>query len=114
MRNFRDLRVWVRAHEFALWVYSITRDFPSEEKFGITSQLRRAATSVPTNIAEGCGHNSNQQFIRFLTIAQGSLSEVEYLLLLSKDLKYLKVENHDLSINEIRRMIQGLIEANKE
>ena len=78
MRDFRELKVWEKAHRLTLQVYRITKDFPSDEQFGLTVQLRRAAASVPTNIAEGCGRDSERELARFMSIAAGSVSEVEY------------------------------------
>jgi len=86
MQRFTDLKVWQRSHSLALAIYRLTKSFPSDEKFGLTSQLRRAAVSIPTNIAEGSKRKHNPEFARFLNIAEGSLAETEYLLLLSKDL----------------------------
>lgn len=99
MRNFKDLEVWVEAHKIALNVYKITIKFPKEEIYGITSQLRRSALSVPTNIAEGCGRGSQAELKRFCDIAMGSASEVEYLLLFCKDLQILEEPNYH-EINE--------------
>jgi len=92
MRDFRQLKVWEKAHHFTLQVYKITKHFPSDERFGLTSQLRRAAVSVSTNIAEGCGRNSEPELARYMSIAAGSASEVEYQLLLARDLKYIQNE----------------------
>ena len=92
MRNFKELLVWEKAHLLCLEVYKITNDFPKEEKFGLISQLRRASSSIPTNIAEGCGYETQKEFTRFLRFASGSSSEVEYQLLLSKDLKFISEE----------------------
>ena len=89
MIDFKTLRVWEVFHEIALDIYKITRKFPLEELYGLTSQMRRAAASVPTNIAEGCGRNTDPDLAKFLTIAMGSASELEYQLLLSKDLEYI-------------------------
>ena len=86
MRSFKELLVWQKAHRFALDVYGATRDFPSEERFGLTSQLRRSAASIASNIAEGCGRVGGRDLARFLSIAAGSASEAEYQLLLSCDL----------------------------
>ena len=88
-KGFRKLLVWQRAHQLALLVYQVTEKFPKHEVFGLTSQLRRAAVSVPANIAEGYASGGQGQFGRFLNIAQGSLAEVEYYLILATDLKYL-------------------------
>ena len=87
MKDFHDLKVWQKAHALTLTVYRITADFPRQEQYGLTSQLRRASSSIPANLAEGCGRNSDAEFIRFCTIAAGSASELEYHLLLAHDLK---------------------------
>ena len=91
MRDFKKYDIWKLSHELTLQVYEVTHLFPKEEVYGLTSQLRRSATSVPTNISEGCGRDSDIEFNRFLTIALGSASETEYLIILSKDLEYLDV-----------------------
>jgi len=90
MKDFRDLQVWHKAHELTQRVYRASTGFPKEEVYGIRAQLRRAAVSIPTNIAEGCGRGSDGDFARFLQIAMGFASEVEYLLLLSRELGYLQ------------------------
>ena len=89
MGDYRNLKVWERAHRLTLEVYSATQSFPKDELFGLTSQLRRAAASVPANIAEGCGRNGDAELARFLTIAMGSANELDYHLLLAHDLGYL-------------------------
>src|SRR5262245_66199935 len=89
MKNFRDLQVWHKALHVALLTYGLTKAFPREELYGLVNQLRRAAVSIPTNIAEGCGRGSDRDLARFLYIAMGSASETEYLLLLSHELGYL-------------------------
>ena len=112
MRDFRKLKVWKKAHELTLEIYQVTRKFPIEELYGITNQIRRAAVSVPNNIAEGCGRDSEKELQRFSTIAMGSASEVEYLLLLSFDLKYLlKAEYQKLNEKtiEVKKMLSRLI-----
>jgi four helix bundle protein len=81
MKDFRDLKVWGKAHELALSCYSATSPFPKQEMFGLTSQIRRASSSIPANIAEGCGRRGNGELHRFLQIAMGSASELEYHLL---------------------------------
>lgn len=114
MRDFRQLRVWEKAHELVLKIYRISRTFPDEEKFGISSQLRRSAASVPTNIAEGCGRNGDPDFARFLSIAAGSASETEYHILLSYDLGYIGKEDYlELSekITEVKRMLFHFINS---
>lgn len=112
MQDFRDLKVWRRSHEFVLEVYRATVDFPDRERYGLTSQLRRAAVSIPGNIAEGAVRSSDADFARFLHIAFGSASEVDYYLLLARDLSYLKPSDYerlDCGIQEVRRMLNGLI-----
>src|SRR5215510_13350212 len=95
MKDFRDLKVWSKAHELALSCYRGTEQFPKHEMFGLTSQIRRAAVSVPANIAEGCGRRGNAELHRFLQMAMGSASELEYHLLLSRDLGYLNRDKHN-------------------
>src|SRR4051812_40279048 len=105
MQNYKDLKVWEKAHEFTVSVYEITKSFPKEELYSLTNQIRRAAASIPANIAEGCGKNSQLDLAKFLNIAMGSANETEYYLILSKDLKYLNVENFEVlfkTINEIK------------
>ena len=112
MRDFREIKVWQKAHKFALEIYRSTQGFPAEERFGLTSQLRKSATSVPTNIAEGCGRSSEKDFARFLSIAAGSISEAEYQVLLAQDLGYISTDVHhqlDVQANEIKRMLNSFI-----
>lgn len=92
MRDFKKYSVWNLSHELVLEVYQISKNFPREEQFNITSQLRRAAASIPTNISEGCGRNSEREFYHFLNIATGSASETEYLIILCKDLGFIDSE----------------------
>ena len=94
-KGFRKLLVWQRAHEMVLSVYKMTEKFPKSEMFALTSQLRRAVVSIPANIAEGQGAGTKAQFARYLDIAKGSLSEVEYYLVLSKDLGYINSEAYN-------------------
>ncbi|WP_299685007.1 four helix bundle protein [uncultured Dokdonia sp.] len=89
MRDFRKYNIWKLSHSLTLDIYTVSKNFPKAEVYGLTSQIRRAASSIPTNIAEGCGRDSDAEFNRFLTIAMGSASETEYLLILSKDLQYI-------------------------
>jgi len=99
-----------------LEVYLTTRTFPSDERFGLISQLRRSAASIPTNIAEGCGRESDRDFARFLSIAAGSASETEYHLLLAYDLGFLKENTYkelEKNINEIKRMLNSFIKKLK-
>lgn len=112
MQNYKDLKVWVKAHEFTMKVYEVSKQFPREEIYSLTNQLRRAASSVPANIAEGCGRKTNGDLARHLNIALGSANEAEYFLILAKDLKYLKEENFtalSILINEIKAMLIALI-----
>jgi four helix bundle protein len=112
MQNFRDLKVWNKAHAVTLAVYAATEAFPAAERFGLTSQTRRAASSVPANIAEGCGRSSNADLARFLHIPLGSASELDYFLLLARDLKFLDPSTHEelhASVIETKRMLGGLI-----
>jgi len=112
MKDFRSLKVWAKSHALALRVYEATKTFPREEIYGLTAQLRRAATSIPTNIAEGCGRGTNAELARFLTMALGSASEVEYLLLLARDLHYLADYAYgelDRSVVEAKRMLAALL-----
>jgi len=89
MQRFTELKVWQRSHALTLQIYRLTKELPAEEKYGLVSQLRRAAVSVPTNIAEGSKREGHHDFGRFLNIAEGSLVEVEYLIMLRRDLEYL-------------------------
>jgi four helix bundle protein len=112
MQNYKDLKVWEKAHHFTLSVYKITKAFPKEEIYSLTSQLRRSASSIPANIAEGCGKNSHPEFAHFLNISLGSANESEYFLILSKDLNYLNEDNFTVlftTINEIKAMLISLI-----
>ena len=112
MQDFRNLQVWQNAHELTLHVYRGTNGFPDEEKFGLTSQLRRSASSIGANLAEGCGRGSDRDMGRFLQIAMGSASETEYHLLLAHDLGYLNADDyHELvaQVNRIKRMLTALI-----
>jgi four helix bundle protein len=112
MQNYKDLKVWEKSHSFTLQVYECTRVFPKEELYSLTNQLRRSASSIPANIAEGCGKNSNLEFAHFLNIALGSANESEYYLILSKDLLYLKEEFFKILfnlINEVKGMLISLI-----
>ena len=111
MQRFTELAVWQRSHALVWQIYRLTREFPREERFTLTSQIRRAALSVPTNIAEGSKRIGRQDYARFLNIAEGSLAETEYLLMVSRDLGYLTREIHDSEskdIAEIAKMLHGL------
>jgi len=113
MRNYKDLKVWQKAHQMTLAVYATTGAFPREELYGLTSQLRRSAASVAANIAEGNGRRSEGEMCRFLQIARGSASEVEYHILLARDLHLLsEADFHRLSqeSDELQRMLTALIQ----
>ena len=117
MRNFRQLLIWQKSHELTLAVYSATEQFPQREMYGLTSQLRRSVSSIPTNIAEGCGRGSDAELGRFLTIAAGSASESEYQLILARDLGYLPdvdFERLSQSIEEIKRMLSAFISKTRQ
>lgn len=112
MQDFRKLKVWERSHELSLAVYRATRSFPREEIYGITSQMRRAAISIPSNIAEGCGRSGISDFARFLDVAMGSAKELEYQLLVSHDLGFLNRADHESlssSLGDVQRMLSSLI-----
>lgn len=111
MRNFRKLSVWQKSHELTLAIYKSTASFPKEELYGLVSQMRRSASSVPSNIAEGCGRNTQSQLAHFLNIALGSASELEYQILLAKDLAFLSdqiFKEQTNQIVEIKRMLTAL------
>lgn len=106
------LIVWQKAHELVLRIYEITKDFPREELFGLTSQIRRAAASIPSNIVEGKARGSNKEYKRFMLMARGSLEEVKYQLLLVKDLQYIDEKIYQELIGqakEVGRLLNGLI-----
>lgn len=114
MRDFHNLQIWKRSHELTKHIYFATKSFPKEELFGLTSQIRRAVSSIPTNIAEGCGRGSNADFARFLQISVGSASEVEYQLLLTHELGYMNIDNYQefsQEVVEIRKMIIKLMKS---
>lgn len=111
MRDFRRLEVWRKAHDLTLAVYEVAADFPGDERYGLTSQIKRAAASVAANLAEGSGRETDKDFCRFVDIASGSACEVEYHLLLAKDLLLLHPDKHlelDGKVNEVKRMLAGL------
>lgn len=113
MKDFEDLKVWVKAHEVTLAIYQRTRNFHREEIYGLTSQMRRAAASVPANIAEGCGRRSDAELHRFLQIARGSASELEYHLLLARDLHFMsdaEFKRIETNVVEVQRMLTSLVQ----
>jgi four helix bundle protein len=112
MKNYRSLIVWQKAHAVALEVYRITKQFPREETYHLSNQLRRAAVSVASNIAEGTGRFTQRDFAHYLQVAMGSNQEIEYLVLLSCDLDYISQEVHDklnAEVNKVRAMLIKLI-----
>ena len=114
MRDFKELKVWQKAHRLVIEIYRHSRSFPPDERFGLTAHLRKSATSVPSNIAEGCGREGERELARFLSIAAGSASEAEYQLLLARDLGYLPPDVHrqlDDQVNEVKRMLNSFIRA---
>jgi four helix bundle protein len=115
-RSYRELVAWQKGMKFVTAIYNATRDFPFEERYGLTSQLRRAAVSVPSNIAEGQARSSQKEFHHFLSIARGSMAEIETQLSLAKDLQYLSVSNAAVllaSADELGRILNGLIASIK-
>jgi four helix bundle protein len=109
--DFRDLKVWQKAHELTIDVYRTTAEFPKQEMYGLVSQMRRCAASVGSNLAEGRGRRGDGDFGRFIQIASGSLTELEYQLLLSKDLKYLAEPEYKLinqKLAEVSRVLLSL------
>lgn len=114
MKDIRQLKVWDRSHELALSIYRATKDFPKEELYGLTSQIRRASISMPTNIAEGCGRNTDADFAGFLQIAMGSASETEYQLILARDLGFLPGDMYmklHSDVEEVKRMLASLLKT---
>ncbi|HEX9425829.1 MAG TPA: four helix bundle protein [Pyrinomonadaceae bacterium] len=112
MRDFRQIRVWEKAHLLTLEIYKTTLRFPREELYGLTSQLRRASASIPANIAEGFGRGGNVELARFLQIAMGSAYEVEYHVLLAKDLGFISTDSYaqlETHIVEVKRMLAALL-----
>ena len=112
MKGFRDLKVWEKAHQLVKGLYQATGHFPTEEKFGLTAQMRRAAVSIPANIAEGCGRGSDRDMARFLQMSMGSASELEYELLLAHELGLLDSQSlQELAerTTEVKRMLASLI-----
>lgn len=116
MQDFRKLSTWQKAHLLTMEIYKASASFPKDEQFGLSSQMRRVCASIPANIAEGCGRTGTAELGRFLQIAQGSASELEYHLLLARDLKFLKSGDHEnLSdkVKEVRKMLTTLIQRIK-
>ncbi len=113
MRDFKELKVWQKSHILTLAVYRATETFPKQEIYGLTSQIRRASSSIPANIAEGCGRKGEAELARFFQIAIGSASELEYHLLLSHELKLLKASDYQQLASEVvdvKRMLTSFIQ----
>ena len=114
MSDYRRLKVWEKAHELAIGTYRITEGYPRTEWYGLMSQMRRAAVSIPSNIAEGYGNGYNKNITRFLNVAMGSAFELEYQFLLSRDLGYIEkdmYEEMNQSLVEVKKMLSGLIKS---
>jgi four helix bundle protein len=114
MKNFRDLVVWHKAHALTLASYKTSAAFPRHELYGLTSQIRRASASIGINIAEGCGRRGNGEFHRFLQIASGSASELEYEFLLARDLQFISEANYqqlNSDVCEVKRMLAALLQT---
>ena len=112
MKDFKNFVVWQKSHQLTLDVYKMTHNFPKEELFGLTSQMKRSASSIPTNIAEGCGRNSDKDFARFLIIAFGAANELEYQFILSRDLNFINNDSSEkllFQVEEIKKMLNSLI-----
>lgn len=110
MQDFRKLDVWKKSHALTLRVYAVTRAFPADERYGLTSQIRRAAASIPANIAEGCGRSSQGQMRQFFQVSSGSASELEYHILLARDLDFLDLATFrelEQQVIEVKRMLTG-------
>ena len=114
MQDFKKLRVWEKAHALTVDIYLVSKRFPKDEMFGITSQVRRASSSIAANIAEGSGRTSKKEFLHFLSYAIASASEIEYFLILVKDLKYLSIEESERlqdRANEVKRTLISFLKT---
>ena len=114
LRNYKDLKVWQKGYQLCLEIYKGTKEFPKSEQYGLTSQIRRAAVSIPSNIAEGYGRKTTKEYIQSLYIAYGSLCELETQILLSGDLEYISKEKYETllaGIGSIERMLKALIKS---
>ena len=117
MRDFRQLRVWDASHTLVLDIYALTKEFPKEELFSLTNQIRRSAYSIPSNIAEGCGRETNKDYARFLQIAMGSAYELDYQMLLSRDLGYVNIsiyEDISAKIDSVKWQLAALLRRVRE
>ena len=116
MKDFRSLKVWEKAHALTLAIYKSTEQFPKQELYALTNQIQRAAVSIPANIAEGCGKDSDAELKRYFSIAMGSSSELEYLLLLARDLGYIQANTYQsiqTDLIETRKMLNAFIQKLK-
>jgi len=114
MRNYRDLQVWGKAHNLTVELYRVSREFPREETYGLTSQLRRAAISIGSNLAEGCGRRTSTELARFVRVAMGSASELDYQLLLARDLGFMKDDDFERTakdLTEVRKMLTAFLSS---
>jgi len=114
LKNYKELKVWQRSYQLCLKIYKVTKIFPKEERYGLTSQIRRSAVSIPSNIAEGYGRKTTADYIRYLYISYGSVCELETQILLSMDLGYIDsaiIEKIKDEIQQIERMLKGLIKS---
>lgn len=112
MVNYKNYKVWQKSHKLVLEIYRVIKNYPDDEKFNLVSQIRRAAISIPTNIAEGCGRETQKELIRFLYFASGSAHELEYLFLVSTELEYIPKEKSEYildEIDQIKKMLAVLI-----
>jgi four helix bundle protein len=110
-KRFQDLKVWQKSHQFVIEIYKVTRSFPDYELFGLMSQMRRAAVSIPANIAEGFKRRGKADKLRFFNISQGSLEETRYYLILAKDLGYAETEDLQKEADEVCRLLDGYMKA---
>ena len=116
MKDFRDIKVWQKAHNLTLEIYKATRSFPKDELYTLVSQIRRASVSIPANVAEGCGRGTDSELRQFLQIVMGSASELEYHLLLARDLGYLETAKYEPlndQVTEVKRMLASFIQKLK-
>jgi len=113
VKDFKELKVWQKAHQLVLNVYSRSQAFPPDERYGLKAHLLKSVTSIPSNIAEGCGRRGDAELARFLSIAAGSATETEYQLILARDLGYISKDYHrdlDGQVNEVKRMLNSFIQ----
>jgi four helix bundle protein len=113
LANYRDLKVWAQAHELSIAIYKATAAFPKDEQYGLTSQIRRSCTSIPANVAEGYGRGSDAELARYLRIAMGSATELDYHLLLARDINILDISSYDRlvhQLDDVRRMLTAFIQ----